>query len=196
MDDASPSDEELIERSQSGDPEAFAGLVERYQDYMHNAVVHLVGPGHDADDLTQEVFMKAYRGLSGFQKRSRFSTWLYGIMLNCVRSHWRKKGRGPDVMSLEAGGEEDKSPPDPPARKQVRPDERMLQQERVKVVRASIRKLPHDLREVVVLRDLQGLAYREMAHTLDLPLGTVKSRLARGRRALRDEIAPILGDEL
>lgn len=194
MPEASHSDETLIERSRSGDTDAFAELVRRYQDYMHNAVVHLVGAGHDAEDLTQEVFMKAYRGLPGFQQRSQFSTWLYGIMLNCVRSHWRKKGRGPDLMSLEAGGHDDQSAPDPPARRTSRPEERVMQEERIEVVRRGIQQLPPDLREVVVLRDLQGMAYKELAQTLDLPLGTVKSRLARGRRALRDEIAPILAE--
>jgi RNA polymerase sigma-70 factor (ECF subfamily) len=194
MHDDSPSEEELIARSQDGDTEGFAQLVDRYQDYMHNAIVHLVGPGADAEDLFQEVFMKAYRGIDGFRRRSRFSTWLYGIMLNCVRSHWRRAGRGPKVMSLEAGGEDESSAPDPADCSGTGPMEEVLKQERVEVVRRSIRRLRPNLREVLVLRDLQGLAYEELAETLDVPLGTVKSRLARARRALRDEIQPILGE--
>jgi RNA polymerase sigma-70 factor (ECF subfamily) len=195
MSEDAPSDDELIARSQRGDTRGFAQLVKRYQDYMHNAVVHLVGPGEDAEDLTQEVFMKAYRGIDGFKGRSRFSTWLYGIMLNCVRSHWRRQGRGPDVVSLEAGGDEDSSPPDPPDQSAAGPMQQVLRQERVEVVRRCIRKLSPTLREVLVLRDLQGLPYADLAESLDVPLGTVKSRLARARNALRDEIQPILGDQ-
>mgnify|MGYP006297546281 CR=1 FL=1 len=196
MSEVSTSDEELVARSQAGSTEAFACLVRRYQDYVHNAVVHLIGHGPEVEDFTQEVFMKAYRGLDGFKGRSRFSTWLYGIMLNCVRSHWRRQGRAPRMMSLEAGGDADTSPPDPPAAPATGPMEQVLKKERVEVVRRCIRKLQRNLREVLVLRDIQGLPYSDLAETLDVPLGTVKSRLARARRALKEELEPVLGEEL
>jgi RNA polymerase sigma-70 factor (ECF subfamily) len=196
MEQTSVNEEELIERAKDGDSEAFAVLVRRHQDYVHNAVVHMVGRGQDAEDLTQEVFLKAFRGISGFRQNSRFTTWIYGIMLNCVRSFWRREGRGPEEVSLDAGGEEDCPSPEPAGRSDDKPLNRLLSKERVKLVREAIQRLDPDMKEVVVLRDLQDLTYKELSSCLDVPLGTVKSRLARARRALRDEIEDMLGGSI
>ncbi|MFW6457663.1 MAG: sigma-70 family RNA polymerase sigma factor [Planctomycetota bacterium] len=191
MDETSASEPDLIKRARNGDKAAFAGLVRRYQDYIYNAAVHMVGRWQDAEDLTQQVFLKAFRGISGFRQKSRFTTWLYSIMLNCVRSFWRRQDRAPHEVSLDSGGDADGSAPDPRGPSSDKPLNRLLSKERVQVVRDAIQQLDPNMKEVVVLRDIQGLSYREVATCLDLPLGTVKSRLARARRALRDEIARI-----
>ena len=193
MDDGSCSDVELVGRVRGGDSGAFAVLVSRYQDYMFNAIVHLVGPGHDVEDLAQEVFLKAYRGLKGFGGRAKFSTWLYGIMLNCVRSHWRTRGRRPTLVSLHAGADPYRPDPEQQAPGDGPPEE-VMRAERVDMVRSAIGELSEDLREVIVLRDLQGLSYEHLAASLKLPLGTVKSRLSRARSALKDKIAPLMGE--
>ncbi|MFP4027453.1 MAG: sigma-70 family RNA polymerase sigma factor [Candidatus Brocadiia bacterium] len=190
---ASCSDGELVRRACDGELEAFGLLVRRHQDYIFNSVFHMVGDRQDAEDLAQEVFMKAYRGLSGFQHEARFSTWIYGIMLNCVRSHWRRRGRRLNPMSLDAGGDdEDSSMPDPPADEDG-PPEQLARKERVQMVREAIAKLPVDLKEVVTLRDLQGLSYRELSEVLEVPLGTVKSRLARARGKLKGKVIAVAG---
>jgi RNA polymerase sigma-70 factor (ECF subfamily) len=194
MGEAAPSDIELIERTCGGETDAFASLVSRYEDYVFNAVAHLVGSGHEAEDITQEVFLKAFRNIGRFRREAMFSTWLYGIMLNSVRSRWRKRGRRPKVVSLSANpgegnpGSPQESPGDGPL-------EQVLRAERVELVRRSIATLPEDLREVIVLRDLEGLSYEELAESLNVPLGTVKSRLFRARNALKDKIAPLVSGE-
>ncbi len=100
MAEAAPSDAELVRLAQkgragrSGRTEAFGMLVERHQDYVYSAVCHLIGSGQDAEDIAQDVFVSAYRALDGFEGRARFTTWLYGIMLNSVRSYWRRQQEG------------------------------------------------------------------------------------------------------
>ena len=188
-------DLDLVRRACGGDGEAFGLLVERYQDYIYNAVVHLVGAGQDAEDLTQETFLKAYRSITGFRRKAQFSTWLYGIMLNCVRSHWRKAGRHGEVTSLSPGAADQDPLPEPPASGEE-PLAGVTRRETVELVRRSIGGLPEDLREVIVLRDLQGMSYEELADCLGLPLGTVKSRLFRARSALKDRIAPFVAEGL
>lgn len=186
------NESQLINRARNGDTEAFAELVREYQDYLHNAVVHMVGRGQDAEDLTQEVFLKAFRGISGFKQQSKFTTWLYGIMLNCVRSYWRRKGRGPGEVSLEGNRDEDCPRHEPQGDVKEQPVAQVLSKERIQIVRDAIQELDPDMKEVVVLRDLQGLTYKELAECLELPLGTVKSRLARARATLRDKIEIVL----
>ncbi|KPK65647.1 MAG: hypothetical protein AMK73_02330 [Planctomycetes bacterium SM23_32] len=190
MADGGPAaDAGLVARARDGDVEAFGRLVERHQDHIYNAVYHLVGSEQDAEDIAQDVFMRAYSHLNGFQGRARFSTWLYGIMLNAVRSHWRRAGPRRTV-SLEGAGDETRA--DPPATGDG-PVRRAVRREHVDAVRGAIAELEEEWREIIVLRDIRGLSYEELAETLDLPAGTVKSRLHRARAALRDKLEPLMG---
>lgn len=179
-----PSDAQLVERAREGESDAFGLLVERHQDYVYNSVFHLVGTEPVAEDLAQETFVRAFEHLDGFEGRARFTTWLYSIMLNCVRSHWRRANRA-RVLSTdrEEGAPNPVSDADGPVESNVR-------EERVRRVRAAIGELEPDHREIIVLRDIRGLTYEELARTLDLPAGTVKSRLYRARRQLKDKLAP------
>jgi len=188
MTKASPSDEELVKKAQAGRTDAFGLLVERHQDYVYNAVFHLVGRGADAEDIAQEVFVSAYRALSGFKGRARFTTWLYGIMLNAVRSYWRRRKRV-TVLSVDADDDDEGSGRQIPA-KQESPAETSMRAERVRAVRAAIGALDENLREIIVLRDIQGLTYEELSEALALPDGTVKSRLFRARRELTEKLKP------
>lgn len=190
--EASPSDVELTDLARGGDVEAFGLLVERNQDFVYNAVYHLIGREQDAEDIAQEVFVRAFTSLRGFEGRARFSTWLYGIMLNSVRSFWRRR-RIRATFSLEAsGGGEDAVPFDPPAEGDG-PLAAAMRDEQVRAVRAAIAGLDEELREIVVLRDIRGLSYQELAEALDLPAGTVKSRLHRARQALKERLEPLYG---
>jgi RNA polymerase sigma-70 factor (ECF subfamily) len=190
MGEASWSDAELIGRTRRGDVEAFGRLVERYQDYVYNAAYHLLGGDQEAEDIAQEVFVRAFSHLRGFEGRARFSTWLYGITLNCVRSRWRQERRRATVR-LDGSDEDDEGGQDPPA-DTAGPVEAAMQSERVEAVRSAIACLEPELREAVVLRDIQGLSYEEIAESLGVPLGTVKSRLFRARQALKDLLEPLV----
>ena len=187
MGEAPCSDAELVVRTCSGDTDAFAVLVQRHQDYIYNAALHMVGSAQQAEDVAQEVFLKAFRGLRGFRQRAKFSTWLYGIMVNCVRSHWRRVRRRPDPVSLDGNPNTDNPSPDP-ASPDGGPLSESVRREEVEMVRRAIAGLASGFREVIVLRDIEGLSYEELAQTLDVPLGTVKSRLFRARNALRGRI--------
>jgi RNA polymerase sigma-70 factor (ECF subfamily) len=185
MVEASQTESELLDRAQSGDAAAYGELIRRNQDYIYNAVVHMVGSGPDAEDLAQDVFVKAFKAIERFRRQSKFSTWLYGIMLNTVRNYWRRRRT---IYSLDAGGDEDHSAPDPEAEADG-PARLAQRRERVRAVRQAIGRMSEDMREILVLRDIQGLTYEELQETLDLPAGTVKSRLYRARAALKDELA-------
>jgi len=189
MGKASPSDAELVTRACGGETQAFAMLIERHQDNMYNAIAHLMGSVQDAEDIAQEVFLSAFRNLRKFRREARFTTWLYGIMLNCVRTHWRRRRRRLDNVSLDAPAGEGGWHPDPPSPR-AGPLEESARREAVEVVRCAIASLDVELREVIVLRDVEGLSYEELAGALGLPLGTVKSRLFRARSALKDKIVP------
>ena len=183
-----------MSRARRGEVEAYAQLVTRYQDYIYNAVVRLVSSEHEAEDLAQEVFLKAYRGLREFRRDATFKTWLYGIMLNTVRSHWRTRGRKPEAMSLDAEDADGNPTFDPPADTDD-PVEGVMRADRIEIVRRAIGELEEELREVIVLRDIQGLSYEELADSLGLPIGTVKSRLFRARGMLKDKVAPVLQED-
>jgi RNA polymerase sigma-70 factor (ECF subfamily) len=188
-----PSEEaRLLGLARSGDVDAFGRLVKASQDYIYNAVFHMVGDDQDAADITQEVFMRAFRKLDRFEGRARFTTWAYGIMLNVVRSHWRRTKRH-TVLPLAVHEEEDDPSRTDPAADTAGPGETAERREQVADVRAAIAALDEDLREIIVLRDIEGLSYEELGEALDLEAGTVKSRLHRARQALRQRLEPLYG---
>jgi RNA polymerase sigma-70 factor (ECF subfamily) len=192
MPDASQGDVDLVVRTCRGECNAFGVLVSRYEGQVYNAVVHLVGES-DAEDIAQEVFMKAFRGLGSFRREAKFSTWLYGIMMNCVRTHWRSRRRHRGVFSLDGGNPHEDAPLDPPSPRDG-PFADSVRRETVEMVRCAIGGLDGELREIIVLRDIEGLSYYEVSRVLGLPLGTVKSRLFRARSALKDKMAPLWRD--
>ena len=188
-------DAELVARAQRGQSAAFAELVLRYQDAIYNSICHLVGDVHEAADLAQDVFLKAYRGIASFRGQAAFSTWLYRIMLNTVTSFRRRDALLPRHMaSIESGRDAD--PPDGDRGGPVAPDadptEAIMRQERVRLVRAAIGRLDEQGRQAIVLRDMEGCSYEQLAQILDVPIGTVKSRLHRARQALKELLAPVL----
>ena len=192
MSDApTPSDAALIADARGGNVDAFGLLVERHQGYVYNAVYHLVRSDQDAEDISQEVFVKAYRNLARFREEARFTTWVYGIMLNTVRSFWRKSGRR-KTLPLENPGEDGRAMDGPPDTGEG-PDAQTERREQIETVRAAVGELDRELREIIVMRDIQGLSYEDLADALDLPAGTVKSRLHRARHALKLKLEPLYG---
>ena len=177
------TDEELVERFQSGDTSAFDELVNRWDRKIQAAIYRVVGPVEDARDLCQEAFFKAYRGLSSFKKEARFSSWLYQIAINVCRDRYRRR-KGRVMVSLDDLEEGADSPrlPGPNALDLV--EARDLSRR----VAAAIATLPEEQREVIVLKEYEGLTFQEIAEALDVPISTVKTRLYRGLVQLRGRL--------
>ena len=180
----------LIARSQRGDVDAFNTLVLHYQQAVFTVVMRMLGDRDVAADVTQETFLAAYRAMPSFRGGSSFRAWLLRIASNQSCDHWRRTHRHP-VESLDSLTDEDE-----PASaavmgslvetaQDVNPEEALLTQELQQIIQLGIEKLPLDQRVAVVLCDIQGLSYEEIAETTATTLGTVRSRIARGRTRLR-----------
>lgn len=166
----------LVERHRWGDAAAFEEIYRRYGEMVFNLAVRLAGEREEAADLTQEVFLRVYRHLGRFRGRSSLKTWIYRVALNHCRS---RLGRRRPVEPLDTPGAE----PVDPARG---PESRALAGDAERRVAAALAGLAPMFREAVVLRDLEGLAYQEIAEVLGVRVGTVRSRIARGREQLRE----------
>jgi len=189
MPEAREADELLVARARRGDRAAFGQLVERYQDGLFNGISRMVSQREDAEDLAQEVFLKAFSGIGGFEGRSSFFTWLYSIAVNVVISHRRKLGSRVSVgpVSVHERADEDGRPPDP-ADPSDGPDRLTEQRELHARLEEAIEQLDDEYRMVVVLRDIEGFDYETIARLVGCPPGTVKSRLHRARLALREQL--------
>lgn len=174
-------EKDLICRAKNGDQAAFGQLLERYEKPVYHQALRLVGRAEDAADVAQEVFFKAWRGLPAFQGDSSFSTWLYRLTGNAAIDFLRreKKRRG-DVPLDDGGLGWDCQAADPAPT----PERALEQRELQRAVAQGLARLTEEHRMILVLREVNGASYEEIGRILDLPPGTVKSRLARARLAL------------
>jgi len=186
-----PEDDVLVREVVGGNPEAFGAIVGRYQDRLHNAAYRLVGSAEDARDVVQDAFVKAYVNLAGFRGQSSLYTWLFRIVVNMSLSHRRKRKwaqlGAPDPGHDDCdpvGDRADLSSPDPA--------DPLVGAETEAMVQRALGELDEEHRTVVVLRDIQHFDYGEIAGILEVPAGTVKSRLHRARLMLRDKLKPLL----
>ncbi len=180
-------DTQLIAEALAGKPAAFGQLVLKYQDRLYNTVVHVVHSAEDARDVVQEAFVQAFVKLETFHGTSAFYTWLYRIAFNVAISRSRKKKR-PTVSverDRETTGQE-------PVDRRAGPSEQAEQEERCRQVREAIATLSDEHRAVVILREIDGCCYETIAEILELPVGTVRSRLHRARLQLRDQLKEVL----
>ncbi len=176
------SDEQLIEQTLAGNQDAFRILVERYQDRLYNMVFHIVNDTEEARDVVQETFMQSYANLSRFRQSSRFYTWLYRIAYNIAIGMLRQRKRTVSMEHiLEESGECFADPGDGP-------DIRSTKEEDARILWESIERLPLEYRTPLILREIDGMSYEEIAETLNVPVGTVRSRLHRARIALKEMI--------
>jgi RNA polymerase sigma-70 factor (ECF subfamily) len=184
------SDEELIARSQAGEESAFGEFVARHMPAVHRWMARAVGE-QDSDDMTQEIFIRAYRGLSQFRSQAPPRAWLAAIADNAVKNRYRSRSRFRRIFAVEAAPEALEGAIAP-----ARDPERNAEagESRDSVLEA-LQRLPAEFRLPVVLRDLEDWSYEEIALSLRLPLGTVKSRIARGRGQLRVILAPLVRAE-
>ncbi len=181
------TDEELLALARQGEEDAFGDFVRRHTVTVHRWMVRAVG-AEDADDMTQEVFLKAYRGLSRFRGDAPPRAWLAAIADNAVKNRYRSRSRFRRVF---AGSTDEDDAPEPRAASASPEDEARTGESR-RVVAEALRLLPPDFRMPVVLRDIEEWSYEEIAISLSLPVGTVKSRIARGRGHLKEILTPLL----
>ena len=178
----------IVRRCISGDAAAWQEIVQRYHRRIYNICYRFAGSADDAQDLTQEVFIKMYRTLSSYDvERGGFMTWITTITRNLLVDHFRKSKQDRITDSLDATpSEHEDSMPlvEQIQDKSLPPDSRVQSRETGETVHRALQKLSPDLREAVILRDLQDLDYREIATVLKVPEGTVKSRINRGRAEL------------
>jgi RNA polymerase sigma-70 factor (ECF subfamily) len=184
-------DHPLVSRAQAGEVAAFEALVRRYERWVFTLALRMVGDRGEAEDMAQEVFLKAYRGLPRFKGTSRFSTWLYAIASHHCLNHLQARRRRPEASGRGAeglGGEElqavDLLPDAAP-----RADAVLERADLARIVQTELTFLTEDHRLILILRDIQGLSYQEIAETLGLELGTVRSRLHRARAEMRERLA-------
>ena len=180
----------LIARCVKGDESACADLVAAHQRTVFNLAFHLLGDRDEALDLSQEVFLRVFRTLSRFRGRSALRTWIYRIVVNQARNRqrWWRRRRRADLVSLD---DHLKHCGEIEATSEVLPDRLLASKETAVRIWAAMERLPFDQRTALVLREIDGLRYEEIAYSLDVAVGTVKSRLTRARQALREELLGI-----
>jgi len=194
---AADDESAFVAELRAGSEDAFAYLLAVYQNPVFNLVWHIVENQADASDVLQDVFVKVFKGVKGFNGDSSLRTWIYRIAVHeasnhrrsCIRRHWREPISVDDTESPSAAAAAEA------ASSERRPDQVFEQAEREVVVKQALASLAPPYRTVVVLREIEGLPYEEIAQVLGLAGGTVKSRLLRGRELLRRKLASYVGKE-
>jgi RNA polymerase sigma-70 factor (ECF subfamily) len=181
--DLQPRDSELVQRARRGSADAFAELVTRYQGGVYNLCYRLCHDETEALDLAQSAFVKALEGLPRFEARARFSTWLYRISVNLALSQ-RRSHRRRRTVSLD--GLAEREPDERSDKREMSPGEAVERDEMHESIAAALARVEAEFRAAIVLKGIEGLDYAAIAEILQVPIGTVKSRIHRGRTMLRE----------
>jgi RNA polymerase sigma-70 factor (ECF subfamily) len=182
-------DDDIVARCRSGDREAFAVLVRKYQSKVLTLATRILDNRSEAEDVAQDIFVKVFLSLREFRGAARFSTWLYRITVNHCLNHIRRRARQQQTLvasDSEGWGQEASV---------SNPYKTLEQKERWALVQAKLQALTPEHRTIILLRDFEGLAYEEIAEVLQLEIGTVKSRLHRARMELKTQLEPYLAGE-
>lgn len=186
-------DQNLINRCRAGETAAFGILVDRYQNRLLRTLVPLVGSVHDALDAAQDAFVLAYQKLDSFRGDSAFYSWLFRIAYNASMTARRKRRHFPKHSLDQRQDDSGFEPVD--GRAPEGPAESMMSEERRQTVRTALAELNEEFRDPLVLRELEGLSYEEIADILGCPLGTIRSRIHRGRMELKAKLLRMMNDE-
>ena len=181
----------LVERAQAGDARAFDLLVRKYQHRVLGLVGRMVSDWSEAQDVAQEVFMRAWRSLGNFRGESSFYTWLYRIAVNTSKNQIVSAGRRPQTAELQTVEDEHWSGAGR-MQEQATPENELLRQEMERTVVRTVEALPEDIRTALTLREVDGLSYDEIAELMQCPIGTVRSRIFRGREAIDRNIKELM----
>jgi RNA polymerase sigma-70 factor (ECF subfamily) len=182
-------DDQLLDEALAGRSAAFGELVLKYQDRLYNTLVHVVGSAEDARDVAQDAFVQAFVHLESFQRQSQFYTWLYRIAFHAAISHRRRQRPQASLdHDRERLGRE-------PVDRGEAPEAPLDRDERAVQVHQALAQLSDEFRTVIVLREIEGLDYEQIAKVLELPVGTVRSRLHRGRLQLRELLKEVVQED-
>lgn len=186
------ADQLLVEQAQAGDQAAFGRLVSKYQRKLTRLVLRLVRDPGEAEDVVQEAFIKAFRALPSFRGDSAFYTWLYRIGINTAKNHLMNAGRKVPTSS-EIDAEMAEGFADAGQLHELATPETVLQSKQIALaVNEAMADLPDELRQAITLREIEGLAYEEIADQMNCPIGTVRSRIFRAREAISAKLRPML----
>lgn len=185
-------DQALVERAQRGDKQAFGLLVSKYQRKLVRLLSRLIRDPAEVEDVAQEAFIKAYRALPSFRGDSAFYTWLYRIGVNTAKNYLVSQGRRAPT-STDVGSEEAETFEDGEQLRDINTPEHVLLSKQIgETVNSAMEALPEELRTAIILREIEGLSYEEIAAIMDCPIGTVRSRIFRAREAVADRLRPLL----
>jgi RNA polymerase sigma-70 factor (ECF subfamily) len=184
-------DQALVERVQKGDKQAFDVLVLKYQNKIIQLIYRYVHDPDEARDVAQDAFIKAYKAIDRFRGDSAFYTWIYRIAINTAKNHLVASGRRPPKSDIDAQDAEQYE--GAVGLKEYATPERLLLKDEIQAsIAKAIDELPDDLRTAIILRELEGLSYEEIAQTMECPIGTVRSRIFRARDAIDTRLKPLL----
>lgn len=187
-------DQQIVERVQRGDKQAFDLLVIKYQRRLARLISQFIRDSGEVEDVTQEAFIKAYRALPSFRGDSAFYTWLYRIGINTAKNFLVSQGRraptntqsydSEDAENFDAGSN---------LRELNTPESELMSKQIAQTVNLTLDGLPEELRTAIILREIEGLSYEEIASVMNCPIGTVRSRIFRAREAISEKLRPLLG---
>lgn len=189
-------DQQLVERVQRGDKHAFDLLVIKYQRRLARLLSQFVRDSAEVEDIAQETFIKAYRALPAFRGDSAFYTWLYRIGINTAKNFLVSQGRkSPATISGFDNEDAENFEGADQLREMNTPESELMGKQVAQTVNQSLDSLPEELRTAIILREIEGLSYEEIAGIMDCPIGTVRSRIFRAREAVADKLRPLLGTD-
>ena len=185
-------DQALVERAQAGDGQAFEVLFAKYQRKVARLLSRYIRDQAEVEDVSQEAFIKAYRALPSFRGESAFYTWLYRISINTAKNYLVAQGRRAPT-STEVDADDAESFDDAGQLRDINTPESLLQSRQIgETIDAAMAGLPEDLRRAIMLREIEGLSYEEIAEAMNCPIGTVRSRIFRAREVVAEKLRPLL----